>query len=121
MLMFTCRPFEGRLFWLTFYKQYVIVETMYEFLKQALIGWNCQKDQRHKLQQAYLAAVFVGLILAGCLTLLNIQQGRLIAMVAAGFALIFLVNGIAWALLEAFIAPNLPKAESSASKTRRRK
>lgn len=106
---------------MTFYKQYVIVEMMYEFLKQALIGWNCQKDQRHKLQQAYLAAVFVGLILAGCLTLLNVQQGRLIAMAAAGFALIFLINGAAWALLEAFIAPNLPKAESSASKTRRRK
>ncbi len=94
---------------------------MYEFLKQALIGWNCQKDQRRKLQQAYLAAVLVGLILAGCLTLLNVRQGRLVAMAAASFALVFLINGAAWALLEAFIAPNLPKAESSASKTRRRK
>ena len=95
---------------------------MYEFIKQSLGDWNRQRDQHRKLQQAYLTVVFIGLVLAGLLTLLNVPQSRLAAMIAAGFAVVYLVNGIAWALLEAFVAPNLPKLESTTGKkTRRRK
>ena len=95
---------------------------MYEFIKQSLGDWNRQRDQRRKLQQAYLTVVFIGLVLAGLLTLLNVPQSRLSAMIAAGFAVVYLVNSIAWALLEAFVAPNLPKLESTTGKkTRRRK
>ena len=93
---------------------------MYEFIKQSLSSWNHQKDQRRKLQQAYLTVVFIGLVLAGLLTLLNVTQSRLSAMIAAGFAVVYLVNGIAWALLEAFVAPNLPKPESTTNKKTRR-
>ena len=108
-------------FLLTLYNVYAIIYSMYEFIKQSLSSWSHQKDQRRKLQQAYLTVVLIGLILAGLLALLNVPQSRLAAMIAAGFAVVYLVNGIAWALLEAFVAPNLPKPESSASKTRRRK
>ena len=95
---------------------------MYEFIKQSLGDWNRQRDQRRKLQQAYLTVVFIGLVLAGLLTLLNVPQSRLAAMIAAGFAVVYLVNGIAWALLEAFVAPNLPKPKSTTNnKTRRQK
>ena len=59
---------------------------MYEFIKQSLSSWSHQKDQRRKLQQAYLTVVFIGLVLAGLLTLLNVPQSRLAAMIAAGFA-----------------------------------
>ena len=93
---------------------------MYEFIKQSLSSWNYQKDQRRKLQQAYLTVVFIGLVLAGLLTLLNVPQSRLSAMIAAGFAVVYLVNSIAWALLEAFVAPNLPKPESTTNKKTRR-
>ena len=89
---------------------------MYEFIKQSLSIWSHQKDHRRKLQQAYLTVVFIGLVLAGLLTLLNVPQSRLAAMIAAGFAVVYLVNGIAWALLEAFVAPNLPKLESTTGK-----
>lgn len=93
---------------------------MYEFIKQSLSSWSYQKDQRRKLQQAYLTVVFIGLVLAGLLTLLNVPQSRLAAMIAAGFAVVYLVNSIAWALLEAFVAPNLPKPESTTNKKTRR-
>ena len=105
---------------MTLYSVYAIIYSMYEFIKQSLSSWNYQKDQRRKLQQAYLAVVFIGLVLAGLLTLLNVTQSRLSAMIAAGFAVVYLVNGIAWALLEAFVAPNLPKPESTTNKKTRR-
>ena len=114
------RPLLAGGFLLTLYSVYAIIYSMYEFIKQSLSSWSHQKDQRHKLQQAYLTVVFIGLVLAGLLTLLNVPQSRLSAMIAAGFAVVYLVNGIAWALLEAFVAPNLPKPESTASKKTRR-
>ncbi len=114
------RPLLAGGFLLTLYNVYAIIYSMYEFIKQSLSSWNYQKDQRRKLQQAYLTVVLIGLILAGLLTLLNVPQSRLSAMIAAGFAVVYLVNGIAWALLEAFVAPNLPKPESTASKKTRR-
>ena len=114
------RPLLAGGFLLTLYNVYAIIYSMYEFIKQSLSSWNYQKDQRRKLQQAYLTVVFIGLVLAGLLTLLNVPQSRLAAMIAAGFAVVYLVNGIAWALLEAFVAPNLPKPESTASKKTRR-
>ena len=114
------RPLLAGGFLLTLYNVYAIIYSMYEFIKQSLSSWNYQKDQRRKLQQAYLTVVFIGLVLAGLLTLLNVPQSRLAAMIAAGFAVVYLVNGIAWALLEAFVAPNLPKPESTTNKKTRR-
>lgn len=114
------RPLLAGGFLLTLYNVYAIIYSMYEFIKQSLSSWSHQKDQRRKLQQAYLTVVLIGLILAGLLTLLNVPQSRLAAMIAAGFAVVYLVNGIAWALLEAFVAPNLPKPESTTNKKTRR-
>ena len=105
---------------MTLYNVYAIIYSMYKFIKQSLSSWSYQKDQRRKLQQAYLTVVFIGLVLAGLLTLLNVPQSRLAAMIAAGFAVVYLVNGIAWSLLEAFVAPNLPKPESTTNKKTRR-
>ena len=114
------RPLLAGGFLLTLYNVYAIIYSMYEFIKQSLGDWNRQRDQRRKLQQAYLTVVFIGLVLAGLLTLLNVPQSRLAAMIAAGFAVVYLVNGIAWALLEAFVAPNLPKPKSTTNKKTRR-
>ena len=114
------RPLLAGGFLLTLYSVYAITYSMYEFIKQLLSSWSYQKDQRRKLQQAYLTVVFIGLVLAGLLTLLNVPQSRLAAMIAAGFAVVYLVNGIAWSLLEAFVAPNLPKPESTTNKKTRR-
>ena len=120
MRRFLGRPLLAGGFLLTLYNVYAIIYSMYEFIKQSLSSWSHQKDQRRKLQQAYLTVVLIGLILAGLLTLLNVPQSRLSAMIAAGFAVVYLVNGIAWALLEAFVAPNLPKPESTTNKKTRR-
>lgn len=120
MRKFLGRPLLAGGFLLTLYSVYAIIYSMYEFIKQSLSSWSYQKDQRRKLQQAYLTVVFIGLVLAGLLTLLNVPQSRLAAMIAAGFAVVYLVNGIAWALLEAFVTPNLPKPESTTNKKTRR-
>ena len=114
------RPLLAGGFLLTLYSVYAIIYSMYKFIKQSLSSWSYQKDQRRKLQQAYLTVVFIGLVLAGLLTLLNVPQSCLAAMIAAGFAVVYLVNGLAWALLEAFVAPNLPKPESTTNKKTRR-
>ncbi len=120
MRKFLGRPLLAGGFLLTLYSVYAIIYSMYKFIKQSLSSWSYQKDQRRKLQQAYLTVVFIGLVLAGLLTLLNVPQSRLAAMIAAGFAVVYLVNGIAWSLLEAFVAPNLPKPESTTNKKTRR-
>lgn len=119
MRKFLGRPLLAGGFLLTLYSVYAIIYSMYKFIKQSLSSWSYQKDQRRKLQQAYLTVVFIGLVLAGLLTLLNVPQSRLAAMIAAGFAVVYLVNGIAWSLLEAFVAPNLPKPESTTNKKTR--
>ena len=120
MRRFLGRPLLAGGFLLTLYNVYAIIYSMYEFIKQSLSSWSHQKDQRRKLQQASITLVFIGLVLAGLLTLLNVPQSRLAAIIAAGFAAVYLVNGIAWALLEAFVAPNLPKPESTTNKKTRR-
>ena len=120
MRKFLGRPLLAGGFLLTLYSVYAIIYSMYKFIKQSLSSWSYQKDQRRKLQQAYLTVVFIGLVLAGLLTLLNVPQSRLAALIAAGFAVVYLVNGIAWSLLEAFVAPNLPKPESTTNKKTRR-
>lgn len=82
---------------------------MIQLFKQFLTEWNSGKNQRIKLQQAYFLIIILLAVIAGFLSLLNGDFGRLLMIIAACIAVVYTCNGIAWALLDAFVAPNLPK------------
>lgn len=82
---------------------------MYRLLQQFLKEWNNNKNQRTKLQQAYLVAIIILSAISGFVSLLNNTTGRLLMLIAAVLAIIYVVNGVVWALLDAFVTPVLPK------------
>lgn len=77
---------------------------MQDVIKQVYVSWSSEKNQRRKLQQAYVIAASILAALAGVVTLLNDSLGKKLLMVAAGAIFIFFVNAIMWALVEAFVS-----------------
>lgn len=77
---------------------------MQDVIKQVYVSWSSEKNQRRKLQQAYVIAASILAALAGVVTLLNDSLGKKLLMVAAGAIFIFFVNAIMWALIEAFVS-----------------
>lgn len=89
---------------------------MMTLLKQLLTEWNSEKNQRIKLQQAYFLIIIILAVIAGFLSLLNSGFGRLLMMIAAFVSAVYVCNGVVWALLEAFVAPNVPKTDKPTRK-----
>ncbi len=84
---------------------------MKEIFTNLLRDWNSQKSEREKLQQAYIATVFCTAVIAGLATLLNQTIGRFLLIISAGSGVVFIVNAVTWALLEAFIIHKVKKTK----------
>ena len=82
---------------------------MLELIKRGLITWNDQKNQRLKLQQAYVALAIISLTISGGLILIRNSAAHLAASIAGIVGVVFLVNSVAWTVLDAIIAPRLPR------------
>ena len=80
---------------------------MMSIIKQLLIDWNSEKNQRIKLQQAYLVIVVLMAIASGLVTLVNISLGRAIIMSAAILALVYIVNSISWLVLDMIVSKKI--------------
>ncbi len=80
---------------------------MMSIIKQLLIDWNSGKNQRIKLQQAYLVIVVLMAIASGLVTLVNISLGRSIIMFAAILALVYIVNSISWLVLDMIVSKKI--------------
>lgn len=76
---------------------------MYESLKSSLTTWNDTTSDRTKLQHFYIAIATTLLIIAGVIGLLNQSLGQQLLAVAIAAAGIFIVNAVAWALLQSFV------------------
>lgn len=76
-------------------------------LLESLRQWNKTHDDRVKLQYAYFALVIILVVVAGLVSLLNISLGRQILALASATAVIFVVNAVAWVLLQAFVLVRL--------------
>lgn len=88
---------------------------MIRFITQLLTDWNIEKNQRIKLQQAYFLLMVSLTLVAGVSVLINSDMSRTAMIMAAFVALTYVCNGVAWVLLEAFVAPRLPRQAKSAS------
>lgn len=95
--------------------------SMLEFTKSILTLWNSEKNQRLKLQYAYIMLAIIGLAAAGLLTLFNASSAHLAASASGILFVTFLVNSIAWGIIEAFVTPKLPKEASATVKKSTRK
>ena len=87
-------------------------------IKQLLIDWNSEKNQRIKLQQAYLVIVVLMAIASGLVTLVNISLGRAIIMSAAILALVYIVNSISWLVLDMIVSKKIDLIAKSSGKKR---
>ena len=87
-------------------------------IKQLFIGWNSEKNQRIKLQQAYLVLVVLMAIASGLVTLVNISLGRAIIMSAAILALVYIVNSISWLVLDMIVSKKIDLIAKSSGKKR---
>lgn len=76
---------------------------MLQSIKSSLANWNDTTTDREKLQHAYIACALILLIVAGVFGLLNQVLGQQILTGAIAAAGVFLINAIAWALLQSFI------------------
>lgn len=98
---------------------------MYESLKTTLSSWNESTSDRNKLQHFYIALAVLLLVAAGVIGLLNQNLGQQILALAIAAAAVFLVNSIAWALLQSFVLfrlrdePSTPRTLDAASSTKR--
>ena len=80
---------------------------MMSIIKQLLIDWNSEKNQRIKLQQAYLVIVVLMAIASGLVTLVSLSLGRAIIMSAAILALVYIVNSISWLVLDMIVSKKI--------------
>ena len=91
---------------------------MMSIIKQLLIDWNSGKNQRIKLQQAYLVIVVLMAIASGLVTLVNISLGRAIIMFAAILALVYIVNSVSWLVLDMIVSRKIDLIAKSPGKKR---
>ena len=91
---------------------------MMSIIKQLLIDWNSEKNQRIKLQQAYLVLVVLMAIASGLVTLVSLSLGRAIIMSAAVLALVYIVNGISWLVLDMIVSKKIDLIAKSSGKKR---
>jgi hypothetical protein len=80
---------------------------MFNTFKQSLLSWNHETTERQKLQHTYIATALILLVGAGILGLINQPLGQQVLAVAIAAAAVFLVNTIAWALLQSLVLQGL--------------
>jgi tellurite resistance protein TehA-like permease len=76
---------------------------MYQSIKQSLTRWSDETTDRQKLQHTYITVALALLLVAGVLGLVNQSLGQQVLAVAIAAAAVFLINAVAWALLQSFV------------------
>jgi hypothetical protein len=81
---------------------------MLEALILSIDKWKTTKNERQKLQHAYLVSAMLIVLIAGIISLFNAALGHNVVKLALVAAGAFLVNALAWNLLQASIIDKLP-------------
>lgn len=79
-------------------------------IKELLVNWNTTRNERVKLQQAYLVICALGFVLAGLVGLLNYDASRTILRLCFYGLGIFTANAVGWALLSSLVLSRLVPA-----------
>ena len=94
---------------------------MREFLRQFAAEWNRDRNQRTKLQRAYITVAVLLSAVAGMFVLVNADVSRVLALAAVGLAGVYIANAAMWLLLDSIVSPKLPKPEVKSARAPRRK
>ena len=87
-------------------------------IKEFLITWNSEKNERLKMQRAYFALVILLAVIAGLTTLVNVSIGQNLVIISAIFALVYVVNAVSWMILEMIIAKKVDALSKPTTKKR---
>ncbi len=80
---------------------------MFKTLITSLVTWNEATDSRVKLQHTYAVSAIILVMTAGVFGLVNYRIGQYLLTAAIVAAIVFLFNGIAWALLQSVVIGRL--------------
>lgn len=94
---------------------------MFTTIMKSLESWNASTNARQKLQHAYLVAAVVCVLAAGLIGLINYELGQKILLAAFICTAAFLINAVAWALLQSFVLLRLSEQDKPAKKLTRKK
>ncbi len=86
---------------------------MFEAFLTSVDNWKKTKNERQKLQHAYVVLVVAITLSAGVISLFNGALGHTIVKLALICGGAFLVNAIAWNLLQASVLDKLPTKTKS--------
>lgn len=87
-------------------------------LKQLLLTWNSERNQRLKLQQVYFSLAIVLAIVAGLVTLLNVYVGQVLIIVAAFIGMVYVTNAVSWTVTDMIVAKKISEHIKPAPKRR---
>jgi uncharacterized membrane protein YuzA (DUF378 family) len=91
---------------------------MIAIIKQLLITWNAEKNQRLKMQRAYFILVILLAVASGLITLVNVAIGRSLIMVGALIALVYIVNGLSWMIFDMIVGKKVDQLTKTTEKKR---
>ena len=81
-----------------------------------LRAWNKSTPERVKLQHVYIAIIIAVTVVAGLVSLINVQLGRQLITVA-GIALVAVIaNALTWALIRVYLLDRLDRKRPSSKK-----
>lgn len=87
-----------------------------ELIRKQLHSWNNRHDSFTKLQHAYAVLALLVFVIAGIISLVNYQLGQSMLFIALCSLMVFIANGVVWALIRTFLIPaeqkSVPKRKS---------
>ena len=87
-----------------------------ESLQSILKNWNKKHDSFSKLQHTYMGITITSFLVAGLISLINYSLGQSILFVAMCALLVFIANGVVWALVRTFLTPSQEKPQTTRKK-----
>ena len=91
---------------------------MISLIKQLLLTWNTERNQRLKLQQVYFSLAIALAIVSGLVTLLNAHVGQLLIIFAAFIGIVYVTNAIAWVVVDMIVSKKISEHIKPAPKKR---
>ena len=91
---------------------------MIEIIKQLLTSWSSEKNQRVKMQRAYLFLIIILAVVSGLTTLVNIPTGRTLIMITGVIGVVYFVNAVAWMILDMIITKKIDQLIKPITKKR---
>jgi hypothetical protein len=80
---------------------------MFEDFRESLNKWHTSKNERQKLQHAYLVAAILIVLAAGIVTFFDSKLGHNVVRIALVILAAYAVNAVAWNLLQSSLLDKL--------------